>query len=190
MRLIHTFAASAFIAACTLSGGSVVGDSVRLTNGDTIVGKVISLNGKELVIDSENFGEVKIPREKVGVIGLGDKPLSEALGAADRVPPPVSSELPSLQSPMVREQIDRLLQQSLGGGFGNARQQMEQSRQGLKELQKDLGPGSSADALDGYIKMLEMFGAGAAPAPANQRPQTQTPENQESAEEAAEPSAP
>ncbi|KAA5542258.1 hypothetical protein FYK55_15770 [Roseiconus nitratireducens] len=144
-------------------------DSIRLTNGDTIRGEVTSLNEKELVIESDNFGQMKIPREKVDLIALGDTPLEERLQRAPAstapVGPTTSDAMPSMQNPQVQQQVNRLLQQALGGGFGGIgtmQQDLQKTQRGLKDLQRDLGPGPSADALDGYIKMFEMFGGGAA----------------------------
>lgn len=168
MQTTPRFFIAASVLVCWTVGGDASADSIRLTNGDTIVGAVVSLDDEQLVVESENFGEMKIPRDKVAIIGLGDAPLAQAPASA--VPsapsaPAASGEIPSLQNPQVRQQIDHLLQQALGGGIGGSgdmRQQMESTRRGLQDLQKDLGPGSSADALDGYIKLFEMFGGGGA----------------------------
>lgn len=175
MQATQRFLTAAILITCLVTGGHVAADSIRLTNGDTIVGKVVSLDENQLVLESENFGEMKIPRQKVEIIGLGDSPLVQAIANGAPAAPAASGELPSMQNPQVRQQIDRLLRQSLGGELGDIgqmRQQMESTRRGLKDLQQDLGPGASADALEGYIKMFEMFGAGAAP-------ETPSPQNEE-----------
>lgn len=172
MSTVPRFSIAALLLACSvLAGSSALADSIRLVNGDTIVGKVVSLDENQLVLDSENFGQMKIPRQKVAIIGLGDTPLTQGLASGASAPPAAPGapaapgELPSMQNPQVRQQLDFLLQQALGGGDGDMRQQMQATRKGLQELQKDLGPGASADALDGYIKMFELFGGGAAPNP-------------------------
>lgn len=164
---------AAILMAGLIGAPNLWADSVRLTNGDTLVGKVMSLDAKQLVLNSENFGEMKIPRDKVEIIGLGEVSLAPPPAAAGTPSAPgASGELPSLQNPQVQQQVDQLLQQALGGEMGNMRQQMQSTREGLKELQEDLGPGSSADALDGYIKLFEMFG-GPAPAEPSSPPQQQ-----------------
>lgn len=168
MQPVQCFSLAAVVLTCSTICGRASADSIRLTNGDTIVGEVVSLDADQLILESENFGEMKIPRQKVEIIGLGDTPLAQALATETQAAPAAGSQIPSMQNPQIRQQIDRLLQQSLGGdagGIGDMRQQMESTRQGLKELQEDLGPGSSADALDGYIKLFEMFGGGGAGAP-------------------------
>jgi hypothetical protein len=130
-------------------------DGVRLTNGDIIRGKVQSLDGRQLVIASENFGEMTIPRDKVAMIGLGDTPLTTAAS------PPRDPAAATPPDPQVEQQIGRLLEQALSGDLGGLqgmRGNVDQTRRGLKELQSELGPGPGADALDGYIRMFEMFG--------------------------------
>lgn len=146
-------------------------DSIKLKNGDQIRGDVVSLDGKTLTIRSENFGEMEIPRSKVDVIGFGDQPLAERFPSKPQTPPTSpgggslgSGSMPSLQSPEVQAQLGPLLQQAFGGGgfggLGNLQRNNQDTAEGLRELQQDLGPGPSADALDGYIKMFEMFGGG------------------------------
>jgi hypothetical protein len=154
-----------------------------LTNGDIIGGKVVSLSEDQLVLESENFGEMKIPRDKIEIIGLGDQSIQTTIDravaekVASRVgndgaslpsgptgPPAASNSLPSLQNAAVQNQIDSLLQKALGGemGIGNLQQNADQTRRGLEDLQRDLGPGSGAEALDGYIRIFELFGSGGA----------------------------
>ena len=48
-------------------------DSIRLTNGDIIRGEVVSLGEQELTIRSENFGEMKVPRDKVELIAMAHR---------------------------------------------------------------------------------------------------------------------
>ena len=142
-------------------------DSVRLTNGDIIRGEVVSLGEQELTIRSENFGEMRVPRNKVELIALGDKSIEEMLRPAPgQQPVPQQSgvgAMPSMQNPQVQQQLNRLMQEALGGGLGGLgtmQQDLQETQRGLRELQRDLGPGSTADALDGYIKLFQLFGGG------------------------------
>lgn len=50
-------------------------DTVYLVNGDTIRGEVLSLDAKELKLKGELLGTLTIPRDKIGAIALGDRPL-------------------------------------------------------------------------------------------------------------------
>src|SRR5687768_9163868 len=66
----------------------VMADTIEMTNGDVLNGQVISLDGKELVLKSELLGELKLAREKVSAIHLGDKPvLTRNAGAVQEAPP-------------------------------------------------------------------------------------------------------
>ncbi|QDU80781.1 hypothetical protein Pla110_25160 [Polystyrenella longa] len=136
----------------SLSAGLARADWVELTNLDVISGSVVDLNKTEVLIHSDNFGEMKIPREKVSLIGLGDRPQPSAV-------PSVSQALPeSVQPNGGNAEVDRLYNEVLrGGDIQNMRKNIEQSREGLKDLQKDLDE-PSAQALDSYIKMLDFFG--------------------------------
>lgn len=159
------------LAVTVLTGFSFVAslgsaDGIRLKNGDVIRGRVVSLDDRQLVIESENFGEMTVPRKKVELIGLGDKPIQRMLapppGPTGSGGPSATDTLPSLQNPQVQSQLNRLMQEALGGGMGEMQQRTRETSEGLRDLQRDLGPGSSADALDGYIKMFELFGGGSA----------------------------
>jgi len=157
------------IAMLAISGLALVttvasADSIRLTNGDVIRGRVVSLDDQQLVIESENFGKMMVPRKKVELIGLGEKPIDELVTPRQTTKRGKaaggSGSLPSLQNPQVQSQLNRLMQEALGGGMGDMQRRTREASEGLKDLQKDLGPSSSADALDGYIKMFELFGGG------------------------------
>jgi hypothetical protein len=53
-------------------------DTVRLTNGDTVHGKVLTLDDKGLTLESGPLGKLTIDRKNVEVIVLGDAPLPAA----------------------------------------------------------------------------------------------------------------
>jgi hypothetical protein len=134
----------------------VRGDAVQLVNGDVVNGEITSLDQKQLVLESDNFGEMKIPRDKVALIALGDRPLPTARPAAGQ---PAGPGTAPLQNPQVQSQLNRLMQQAFGGGqLGDVRQNVEETRRGLEDLQKDLGNESASRALENYIKMFEVFG--------------------------------
>lgn len=169
----------AVVALC-LSVTMAMADSVRLTNGDVVRGEVVSLDKDHLLLRSENFGEMEIPRNKVALIGMGDQPVQPTLvptvplgqGTAEGTS---ADAMPSMQNPQVRQQIDRLLEQTLGGkgigNIGNMQTDLKETSRGLKDLQKDLGPGPGADALDGYIKLFELFGGATSATEEAQSPQ-------------------
>jgi hypothetical protein len=55
---------------------SIRAEEVRLKNGDVVLGKVKSLDDTTLILASENFGELKIARERIAVIRFAAMPLS------------------------------------------------------------------------------------------------------------------
>jgi hypothetical protein len=182
MKRLKNWVATATVITLLCPLSAALADSVRLTNGDIIRGDVVSLGEQELTIRSDNFGEMKVPREKVEIVVLGDKSIEEMFPAPQAQQPVApaggAGGLPSLQHPQVQQQLNRLMQEALGGGFGGVgtmQQDLEKTQRGLKELQRDLGPGSSADALDGYIKLFQLFGGGSGAGPADSREVPATP---------------
>jgi len=70
-----------------LSQTPVFGDTVELTNGDLLSGKVSGVNADQVLLTSDVLGDVKLPRAKVAAIHFGDrKPTSAAIGSAGASP--------------------------------------------------------------------------------------------------------
>jgi hypothetical protein len=70
-----------WIALCSLPIASLA-DQVELTNGDTISGKVVSLNGTHLKLHSEVLGDVTLARENVAAVYLGERKAPPKVAAA------------------------------------------------------------------------------------------------------------
>lgn len=180
---------SAPILAIVISLGAAAAraDWVELANNDVVQGDVVSVDGEKVKLKSVNFGEMTIPRAKVRLIGLGDRPLpTAAQPAASPLGSPgsrqLSSQLPSLEN----SQMNQLLQQALGiGGTGDLQQQLNKTKEDLKKLQKDMGHTPEGDALNSYIQIFDLLGNLAplanppaprtAPHPAQPTPQPQQP---------------
>ena len=68
-----TFVSGVFLCACLVSVTTRLrADQVELQNGDRYVGKVLSLTTNQLVLQSDVLGTIKLPREKVAVVTLGN----------------------------------------------------------------------------------------------------------------------
>ena len=156
-------------------------DWIELSNNDVVRGQVVSLDAQKVKLKSVNFGEMTIPRDKVRVIGFGDRPLQAAPVAVEQGS--LGSQLPSL---LGNAQVGQLLQQALGGGnAGDLQQTLNQTKNELKKLQKDLKSTPEAGALDSYIQMFDLLGAlaplsnpqgpTAAPKAPSAKPQPQAP---------------
>ena len=137
---------------------TVFADTVQLANGDTLRGDVLSLDKKILILSSESFGELTIPREKVEAIYMGDARPPVEVVPGGRIPQNLSGEMPSLQNPQVKQMYQSLLNNLLGSGtntediqenFGRARQQ-------LQDLQKGMAP-SEKKAVQGYIDLFNLL---------------------------------
>src|SRR5580704_7577019 len=91
---------------------STKADTVQLVNGDAIRGKVVLLDDKQLVFRSESFGELKITRDKIEMILLGNKSLpsvrqatattSGSAGAGNVI----GQIAPLLQTPAAQQQLN------------------------------------------------------------------------------------
>jgi hypothetical protein len=157
-------------------------DTIQLVNGDSIRGKVVSLDEKQLVFRSQSFGELKLGRDKVELIVLGDKPLptshQTAQSAISSAPTAtgagagslLSQVAPLLSSPAAQQQLGPMVEQLLGaGGLGDIQKNAENARRGLNDLKKDFGAGPESQALDAYINLLNILsppGQNTAPKPA------------------------
>jgi hypothetical protein len=81
------------VALCLVRTGAA--DTIQLVNGDTLSGKVVSLNEKEVKLQSELLGDLSIQRAKVASIYFGDarpkaaaavNPALPAIGAPQAAP--------------------------------------------------------------------------------------------------------
>ena len=165
-------------AVCSLAVTSVgLADSVRLKNGDTLNGTVVKLDATSLILESANFGELTIAREKVALIALGEQALPASHIAQPQTgqqPQPLQSLVPSLQSPQIQQQLNQLFGEALGGkSVQDFQSDIDTARRQLKELQEDFGEGPEAEALGAYLRLLEQF----APAPQPQSQPDAAPQN-------------
>ena len=119
-----------FAIALAVSGGlpaALWADTVQLVNGDSLSGKVVSLNEEKLQLKSEVIGEVIIPRAKIAAVYFGDfkprEPEASAPGvlAPARNPPAVPGPSPTPED---------ILKQLQGGTLGAAENAT------IKDLQK------------------------------------------------------
>jgi len=145
--------------------GPLRGDTIQLANGDVLRGKVVSLNEKELVFQSDSFGSIKLERAKVDLIALGSKGLPSAHQAANPAPAAsagggslLGSVAPLLGTPTAQKNLGPMVDQLLGaGGVGDLQKNVDSARRGLQDLKKDFGSGPESQALDAYINILNQF---------------------------------
>jgi hypothetical protein len=173
-RNLASFVVSAFVL-CAISS-SAVADTIQLVNGDRLNGKLVSLDDKQVTLRSESFGELKIAREKVELIALGNKGIPDfkptVIGQTAATTQSggqlLNQVAPLLQDPAVQKQLAPMIDQLLGaGGLGDLQKNVGEARRGLQDLRKDFGNGPEATALDAYIRL---FNAISPPSPADSRP--------------------
>jgi hypothetical protein len=175
-----------FLLALALLAGSsatTLADTVQLTNGDLVSGKVLSLDETKLKLKSEALGEVTIARDKIASIHLGDaRPVAippKPVLPNDPLPPipnvddvlkqlqkgganpdvlkQLQDKVPALAIPQVQDAFQQRLNGLMTGkmSMDDLRKEAADARDQLKKLKADLGP--EGDALDGYLNILESF---------------------------------
>lgn len=159
-------------------------ETIYLINGDQIQATVISLDSKQLTLKSENFGTLKVAREKLARIDFVP-PASTPLAASSKTKPsqqaPTPSALPSLpgtlKSGAQEDLIQQIQQQMLTTAGPEANQMYQDLVQGvvsgkinipelktmaedtveqIEALQEELGD-DVGFALDGYLSILKGF---------------------------------
>jgi hypothetical protein len=97
-----------------ISCAVALADTVELTNGDLLSGKVAGVTADQVLLTSDVLGEVKLPRAKVAAIHFGDrKPVVAAkVGAAAVAPVAPAKALPAEPS------VDDVLNQLKAGAGG------------------------------------------------------------------------
>lgn len=154
-----------------LFGSALRADTIQLVNGDRLKGKVTSLNEKELVLTSDSFGELRIPRDKVDLVSLGDKglpdftqaPVSQKPATNAGVETDAAEEATSnlgqyLQDPSIQSQVGPMVEQLLGPKADrDTQKKVEEAQRGMRELRKDLGKSPEGDALESYLRFFDQI---------------------------------
>ncbi len=97
---MNRFQSRKFILAVGLGmfcAGPLRADTIELTNGDVLNGNVVSLDGKELILKSELLGELKLAREKISAIHLGEGPVLTRPSAPAANPPAAPAQPASIR---------------------------------------------------------------------------------------------
>jgi hypothetical protein len=192
MKRHHLLPVACLFAFVVFSTHSLRGDTVELDNGDVLNGKVLSLDAKQLKLQSDALGEITVRREKVASIHLGDQPrqrrkqpgtprpaAAPPASAAPKLPavPTVEDVLKELQTSgidtrtmgaiqdkfplLATPEVKEYFSDKVGGlmtgrlGVQDIRKDAIKVRDEIVDLKKDLGP--QADALNGYLSILETF---------------------------------
>ena len=172
------FASGALLASLLVS--AVRAETVELVNGDVLHGQVTLLDKKQLTIRSELLGELKIPRSQVASITLvarkkesgsrAKQETSKSGGTPEDVLRQLRTEgvdasamstlkkqFPLLGTPGVSQYVNDKLSALITGRLDlqDIRKDAVRARDQLNSLKKDLGP--EANALNGYLSILESF---------------------------------
>jgi hypothetical protein len=195
MTIIQRSRAAGLIVVLLIAALPVAADSVRLANGDLLNGRVLSLDDKQLRLESDTLGQINIPRAKVVMITLGD-PMPAVAGKAPSAagaPTGISPEgvlkqlqvtgvnpkdlgelqkmFPLLATPEASTYFNNTLKGLLGGAMsvGDIRKDAVRARDELKKATKGLGPYVEA-AVAPYLTILEKFINETQPSPPPAKP--------------------
>jgi hypothetical protein len=157
-------------------------DSVQLANGDLLSGRVVSLDDKQLRLESDILGQISIPRGKVLSITLGNqKPVVAASPAPAKAPASemspedvlkqlkttgvnpkdvkdIQKMLPLLGTPEASKYFNDTVKGLMGGtrSIGDIRKEAMRARDELKKATKGLGPDVEAGVAP-YLQILDNF---------------------------------
>jgi hypothetical protein len=111
---------------------SLRAEIVKLANGDTIHAKVVSIDDKQVVLESEILGRITLPREKVAAVVFGDAalPADAPAGTAPGGVAPTNVKIDPKDSPL--DIIKKLVPE----GFDSRR---------VAEMAKDARPAANPD---------------------------------------------
>ena len=167
-------------------------DEVWMRNGDRVAGRVLTLNTNCLILQSSVLGKVTLPRVEVGSITLAalatNKPAalpttvnpgSAAAGQpgyrVGEVPPldlnnaaigDIKQRYLSQAGPEATKQFNDMLAGLLSGKLSvdDIRAQAQSVAAQVRALKRDMGNEPGAEAIDGYLEILDQFLQQSAPA--------------------------
>ena len=203
MTSIRRLQASLLLAAGLLAFAlPVAADSVQLSNGDTLHGRVVSLNDKQLHLQSDTLGQLDVPRAKVVAITFGEKKSAPTVnlrkdGTINNTPEAILKQLktsgvqakdvsdiqkmfPLLATPEASSYFNDTVKGLLGGSLnvGDIRKDAIRARDELKKAVKGLGPDVEGGVAP-YLMILDKFIRETEP-PAPVRPETRKSEKNKS----------
>lgn len=167
------------------AASSLRADTIQLSNGDTLNGRVVSLDAKTLRLRSEIHGELSVPRSKVAAIYFGSvkppvaKPplaaaaaqpaavgtVQQALGALQGQGALNAQQMNDLQKLMPlldTPEGQKLLTEKLNGlltgtlSVEDIRRDAVTARRQITDLQKELGPAADP-SLNSYLHLIDQF---------------------------------
>ncbi|QDU97321.1 hypothetical protein [Lignipirellula cremea] len=130
------------LAGCLLAAPALA-DTLRLANGDSVTGKVLSIDAEQVQLESDVLGKLTIPRAKIASIHFGDAPPAAAPAQAA----PADLKVPKLPA-ITAEQKKYLEEQTRKTGATPA--------DVLKQLQSG---GVDPNAVDEITRNLPGFAA-------------------------------
>jgi hypothetical protein len=151
-------------------------DTIQLVNGDSVSGKVVSLDDKQLKLQSDILGQMSIERSKIAAIHFGDAavPKKSAVAAKPAGPldvkdllrggidPQTMNEIkktfPLLATPEASKYFENAVTGLMTGSLNvqDVRKDAIKAVGEIKKLEKELGP-QVGQALQGYLGILEHF---------------------------------
>ncbi|HEX3719859.1 MAG TPA: hypothetical protein VH595_18060 [Verrucomicrobiae bacterium] len=174
-----------------VSASLVRADQIVMQNGDRFSGSVVSMTPETVVFQSDSLGQVKLPRDKVSAINLGNTVApsppatnnsapavaTQSTAAATNVLQQLGSDTNLVQQirkqfladagPQANGKFDELFTGLMSGkmDINDLRAQAKSAADQLRSMKKDLG-GDAGQTLDAYLSVLDNFLAQSAPASA------------------------
>jgi hypothetical protein len=155
----HGLLAVVVLFSCLAAAGVAVADSVHLTNGDKISGKVVGVDDKTVTIESEALGKITIKKSLVQSVQFGDAPKEADKGGIDpRILKDVKKQFPELTSPEAGAVFGKMAEDYVAGKLTaqDLRKEAMHINNEFKQIAKELGPEAIAGAKP-YLATLQKF---------------------------------
>lgn len=155
----------------------VTADVVECDNGDRYHGKVLSMDEKQVTLQNEIAGTLKIPRQRIVSLSFRDKAVAQP-AAVPRVPATnsavarpgavqfdaaavqkVQNEMLAGATPEAQQMFNEMVQGMASGKLNVAdiQRQAQNTLKELRSMQSELGNDETTELLNSYAAILESF---------------------------------
>lgn len=155
----------------------VTADVVECDNGDRYHGKVLSMDEKQVTLQNEIAGTLRIPRQRIVSLSFRDKAVAQP-AAVPRVPgtnsavarpgavqfdaaavQKVQNEMLAGATPEAQQMFNEMVQGMASGKLNVAdiQRQAQNTLKELRSMQSELGNDETTELLNSYAAILENF---------------------------------
>src|SRR5262245_11548653 len=150
------------VSVAVLFSAIAMADSVQLSNGDRLTGKVVAVDDKTITIETEALGKVSIKKSFVQSVAFGEAASKDIKrgGIDPQLIKDVQKQVPELAAPEAAALFGKMAEDYVSGKLSerDLRREAMHIHNEFKQVAKDLGPEAVAGAksyLSTLAKLLE-----------------------------------